>query len=33
MGPSFKQVNLYGNQSLSLIGEEVTVEDEHINSI
>ena len=33
MGSSFKQVNHYGNQSLSLIGEGVTVDDAHINSI
>ena len=33
MGPSFKQVNHYGNQSLSWIGLRNTVDAAHTNSI
>ena len=33
MDPSFKQVNHYGNQSLSLIGLRNTADAAHINSI
>jgi hypothetical protein len=33
MDPSFKQVNHYGNQSLSLIGLRNTADAAHINNI